>query len=159
MRRWWKLTTSAVFPILINSLMSSSWLFVRDAGLMILFAAVFLPSIANASRSGHDHCVSTELAQSPDDFDGIVIERRLNKDPVVISVPHGSHIQLRLTTPELTELHLHGYDLSANAGPQTEAVMTFHAEHAGRFAIVSHGGHDLLGRSEKALTYIEVLPE
>ena len=141
--------------------MLSNWLIARAVELMIVFSFVILPSTANANASGtgHDHGTSTESAQNPDEFDSIVIKRRLNEVAKVISIPHGSHLQLRLTTPELTELHLHGYDLSANAGPQTEAVMTFHAEHVGRFAIVSHDGHDLLGRSEKALAYVEVLPK
>jgi hypothetical protein len=139
--------------------MRSKWLVAHDRGLMIAFATVFLASLASAHDTGHDLAVSTELAQGPEDFDGIVIERLLTAAAEVISVPLGSNVQLHLTTSEPTELHLHGYDLSANAGPQTVAVMTFHAVHAGRFPIVSHGGDDLLGRAEKTLAYIEVLPE
>jgi len=108
---------------------------------------------------GHDQGVSTELAQSAEDFDGIVIERQLTDAAVVISIPLGSHVQLHLSTPEPTKLYFDAYDLSAIAGPHTVAVMTFHAEHAGRFPIVSHGGVDLLGRAEKTRAYIEVLPE
>jgi len=139
--------------------MRANRLVVRGAGLIIAFATIFVASLANAHGTGHDHNVSTELAQSPEDFDGIVIERRLADVAEVISVPLGSHVQLHLTTSEPTELHLHGYDVVANAGPHTVAVMTFHAVYAGRFPIVSHGGDDLLGRSEKTRAYVEVLPE
>lgn len=126
---------------------------------MIVFALVFLASFASADGTGYDHSISNELGEIPNDFDGIVIERLLTEAAEVISVSHGSFVQLRLTTPEPSELHFHGYDLSAAAGPQTVALMTFHAEHAGRFPIVSHRGDDLLGRAEKTLAYIEVLPK
>jgi len=131
----------------------------RNTRLVIALAIIFTASFASAHGAGNDHDVSTELAQSPEDFVGIVIERPLTDVTEVISIPLDSHVQLHLTTSEPTELHLHGYDLSANAGPHTVAVMTFHAQYAGRFSIISHGGDDLLGRTEKTRAYIEVLPE
>lgn len=139
--------------------MPSKWLDAHCAWLMIAFAAIFVASFAGADGTGQDHGIPAEIAQSPEDFDGTIIELLLTEVAQVISIPLGSNVQLRLTTPEPTELHLHGYDLSVAAGPQMVAVMTFHAEHAGRFAIVSHGGDDLLGRGEKSLAYIEVVPE
>ena len=130
-----------------------------DTQLIIAFAVIFAASFAGADGTGHDHGAANEVVLSTGTTDRIVIERRLTELAEVISIPQGSVVQLRLTTPGPTELHLHGYDLSVVAGPDTVAVMTFHAEHAGRFAIVSHSGDDLLGRAEKPLAYIEVAPE
>ncbi|WP_340108662.1 hypothetical protein [Pikeienuella sp. HZG-20] len=139
--------------------MQSEWFAARSSALVIALATAFLASFASAHGTGRDHTAAAESAQDQDAFDGIVIERRLTGVAEVISVPLGGNVQLHLTTSEPTELHLHGYDLTARAGPQTVAVMTFHAVHAGRFPIASHGADDLLGRAEKTLAYIEILPE
>jgi hypothetical protein len=37
--------------------------------------------------------------------------------------------------------------------------MTFHADHPGRYPIEAHGVQDVLGRTDKALAYLEVRPE
>ena len=139
--------------------MRSEWLVAGRTPPVIVFAIVLMASLASADDTGHDHSISNQLVDQTNDFEGVVIERLLTEAAVVISVSLGSFVQLRLTTPEPSELHFHGYDISAAAGPQTVALMTFHAEHSGRFPIVSHTGDDLLGRAEKTLAYIEVLPE
>jgi FtsP/CotA-like multicopper oxidase with cupredoxin domain len=93
-------------------------------------------------------------------FEGMVVERTLgNGPPETITVRQGISVRLVLHAPEGTELHLHGYDLAGTAGAGAPVVMTFHASHVGRFAIEAHGIADALGRSEKALAYVEVRPE
>lgn len=89
-----------------------------------------------------------------------VVEMTLDgKRAQLITVRQGARVRLllRMTTP--TELHLHGYDLTARAGPQEPALFEFEARHAGRFSISTHGGKDLLGRREAVLAYVEVRPE
>lgn len=90
----------------------------------------------------------------------VVVERTLGAGPAeTLAVQRGADVRLILHVPEGTELHLHGYDLSGTAVGGGPVVMTFHAAHAGRFAIEAHGGEDLLGRAERALAYVEVRPE
>ncbi|MGI9492812.1 MAG: hypothetical protein ACR2QF_10475 [Geminicoccaceae bacterium] len=92
-------------------------------------------------------------------FDGVEIEHSLTGQVKTFQVPEKSQVRLKLTASEAVELHLHGYDMLATALPQAPAVFTFHAVHAGRFAVVTHEAGDLLGREEKAVVYIEVVPE
>lgn len=74
----------------------------------------------------------------------------------VVRVTQGDQVELRWTTDEATELHLHGYDVEIDLTPGEEAVMSFDARATGRFAIEGHGfGGDHV---EKTLIYVEVLP-
>lgn len=89
-----------------------------------------------------------------------VIERRLGQGPAeTIVLPQGAAIRLVLHVSAGIELHLHGYDLTAEADGEAPVIMTFQADRLGRFAIEAHGVKDALGRSHKAFAYIEVRPE
>ncbi len=75
----------------------------------------------------------------------------------VIRVTQGDQVEIRWTTDEATEVHLHGYDVTTKVGTDGAAVMNVNARAAGRFAIESHGfGAD--HHAEKTLIYLEVLP-
>jgi FtsP/CotA-like multicopper oxidase with cupredoxin domain len=75
----------------------------------------------------------------------------------VVRVTQGENVELRWTTDEATELHLHGYNIKIKVAAEGEAVMPVEARAAGRFAIESHGfGAD--HHAEKTLLYLEVLP-
>jgi FtsP/CotA-like multicopper oxidase with cupredoxin domain len=75
----------------------------------------------------------------------------------VVRVTQGEKVELRWTSTEATELHLHGYNVRTKVGVDGEAAMTIDARAAGRFAIESHGfGAD--HHAEKTLIYLEVLP-
>ncbi len=74
----------------------------------------------------------------------------------VVRVTQGDQVELRWTTDEETEVHLHGYDIEVELMPGTEQVMTFEARATGRFAIEAHGfGQD---HGDATLMYLEVLP-
>lgn len=89
-----------------------------------------------------------------------VSEHTLGEGPAeTIVVDQGTTVRLVLHAPAGVELHLHGYNLSGMAADGAPVVMTFRAEHAGRFPIEAHGMQDLLGRTDSALAYIEVRPE
>lgn len=93
-------------------------------------------------------------------FSGTTIERTLGSGPAeAVEVPRGATIRLVLHAPEGTEFHLHGYDAEATADSGEPAVMTFQADRTGRFPVEAHGVEDALGRSDRVLLYIEVLPE
>lgn len=89
-----------------------------------------------------------------------VIERTLGDGPAeTIVVSQGTTVRLVLHAPAGTRLHLHGYELAGTATEASPVVMTLHADHAGRFPIEAHGVQDVLGRTDKALAYLEVRPE
>lgn len=88
------------------------------------------------------------------------IERTLGEGRAeTIVVSQGTSVRLVLHAPAGVELHLHGYDLSGTAGEGAPVVMSFRADHTGRFPIEAHGQQDLLGRTASALAYLEVRPE
>ena len=89
-----------------------------------------------------------------------VIERTLGDDPAeTIVVSQGTTVRLVLHAPAGTQLHLHGYDLAGTATETSPVVMTFDADHPGRYPIEAHGVQDVLGRTDKALAYLEVRPK
>ncbi len=98
--------------------------------------------------------IQTELINGL--FDGIEIEHHLVGEIPTFQVPEGADVRLSLFAPDPVQLHLHAYDILAEAGPQVPAVIAFRADHTGRFAIVVHDGNDLLGRKERAVAYVEV---
>jgi FtsP/CotA-like multicopper oxidase with cupredoxin domain len=93
----------------------------------------------------------------------VVVDLEISKRKVageqVIRVTQGDTVVLRWTVDEEVELHLHGYDVEANAAPGAPATMRFEARATGRFPVTSHGfgGHSHHG--ESALVYIEVHPK
>ena len=91
-----------------------------------------------------------------------VIEVQINNRKVVapgrkIRITEGDVIELRWTSDEPVELHVHGYDLELHVRPDEPAAMVIEAYATGRYPITSHGwgkgghGHD-------ALTYLEIYP-
>lgn len=99
-------------------------------------------------------------AANTGEFEGLVIERTLGGDTSeTIIVARGAAVRLILHAPVGTELHLHGYDLSGTAAGGAPIIMTFDADHLGRFPIEAHGVADLLGRTDRALAYVEVRSE
>ncbi len=91
-----------------------------------------------------------------------VIEVRIENRKVVtpgeaIRITEGDVIELRWTSDEAVELHLHGYDLEIQVRPDAPATMVIEASATGRFPITSHGWGEG-GHGHDALTYLEVYP-
>ena len=139
-----------------------------------LAAASSLSILATAAERGpphdavHDSARGTErsrpatagLIRVGHRADMVILELMLDGKAVrTVSVTQGERVRLQVRTLQPTELHLHGYNLIARAGPVEPAVFIFVARHSGRFPIESHGTKDLLGRHEAALGYVEVRPE
>jgi hypothetical protein len=89
----------------------------------------------------------------------ILIEGRKVIAPVdTITITEGDLVELRWTSDEQVELHLHGYDLELTVLPNEPSVIAFEAFASGRFPITSHGWGKG-GHSHDALTYLEVHPK
>ncbi len=90
-------------------------------------------------------------------------ERAIAGGTDVIRVTQGESAELRWTTDEVANIHLHGYDIELSLTPGTVTVMTVDARATGRFPITSHGfgGGPGQGHTEhhhSPLLYLEVYP-
>ena len=65
--------------------------------------------------------------------------------PEEISVEEGDRVNLRITTDEPLEFHLHGYDLEEEVEPDQPAELWFDATTTGRFEIENHLTDSVLG--------------
>lgn len=81
-----------------------------------------------------------------------ILKRKVTAAQKTIRITEGDEVQIKWTTDEIVELHLHGYNIRALAKPGKTADMNFHAHTAGRFPISAHSfGH-------RTLIYLEVYP-
>lgn len=92
-----------------------------------------------------------------------VIEVRIENRQVVepkaaITATQGEVIELRWTSDEAVELHLHGYDMELDLSPGEPASMVVEAYATGRFPVASHGWGDG-GHGDEALIFLEVYPQ
>ena len=92
-----------------------------------------------------------------------VIDVRIENRQVVepqeaIRATQGDVIELRWTSDEASELHLHGYDIELQIKPGEPASMIVEAYASGRFPITSHGWGDG-GHGHDALIFLEVYPQ
>jgi hypothetical protein len=72
-----------------------------------------------------------------------------------VKVQQGDDLELRWSSDQPMELHLHGYDIEVKVSPQAPAVMSFKANIPGRFPVEPHGqgpGH------HRPVLYLEVHP-
>jgi len=117
---------------------------------MVWFAAgLFLPAAL----------VRAAVAQNrPRQMLEVRIENRQVVEPrEAIRVTQGDVIELRWTSDEAVELHLHGYDIEFDVEPGEPASMVIQANATGRFPITSHGWGDG-GHGHDALIFLEVYP-
>ena len=64
--------------------------------------------------------------------------------PDEVEVGEGDRVKLLLTSDELVEVHLHGYDLG-EIEPEEMTTLSFEADLTGRFEIEDHESGELLG--------------
>ena len=109
--------------------------------------------------AGGESVAAGLILSGANSFDGLLIERTLGDgDAETVTAPVGRTVRLVLHVLAPTELHLHGYDMTATARPGGPAAFEFKAQHAGRFAVVKHGAEGILGGRERAVIYLEVHP-
>ena len=93
----------------------------------------------------------------PDVIEVQIADRKVVSPGQTIRTTQGNVVELRWTSNEAVELHLHGYDIEVDIPVSEPTVMIVKAFATGRFPITSHrwgkggGGHD-------ALLYLEVHP-
>lgn len=79
-----------------------------------------------------------------------IAEGRLLGEPQSYRLSQGAQVELQLRSDRAGELHLHGYDLEAKVQPGLPTLLSFRADHAGRFEMELHSkaGHIDLGALE-----------
>jgi hypothetical protein len=88
-----------------------------------------------------------------------IVHGKLTGGPRVVRVTQGDRVDLRWSSDETVQLHLHGYDIETTITPDTPVTMQFVAHATGRFAVELHGGTQQgSGHGHHALTHIEVHP-
>ncbi len=101
--------------------------------------------------------------QKADAVAELVIKQRGLAGKNTFRVTEGQIVELRWSTDETVELHLHGYDVLAKAKPGAPAVMRFKAHATGRYPVTVHGFGNKHshrgGHSEKTILYLEVYPK
>lgn len=73
---------------------------------------------------------------------------KLRSGPEVFQVHQGERVTLNIRSDSRDELHLHGYDLHAQIGPEQPASLQFTADRTGRFGLELHKAHAELGALE-----------
>jgi hypothetical protein len=63
---------------------------------------------------------------------------------VAASVPVGEEVTIRVTSDVEDEVHVHGYDLTADVAPGAPAALTFVADIPGQFEVELEGSHVLI---------------
>jgi hypothetical protein len=110
---------------------------------------------AHGTQGNAAEAVSTRPSRLP------AIQLTVTVDPdapiaQIVQVARGMHVRLSVFGVGTNTLHLHGYDIEANAAPDHPAMFNFDSIHTGRFALEMHLDNDILGRNGKAVLYIEV---
>ena len=104
--------------------------------------------------------VSVATAQTSASQQFSITIRNGKADTNLIRITQGQRIEIALASDQAAELHLHGYDLTAQLEPGVPAALSFLARIAGRFPVEAHRwGSAAKGRRHPgALFYVEVYP-
>jgi FtsP/CotA-like multicopper oxidase with cupredoxin domain len=98
---------------------------------------------------------ATRVAAAPRVIALALVNGALTGGDQTLEVQQGDDVELRWSSDQPIELHLHGYDIEAKVSPQMPAVMAFKARIPGRFPIEPHG---LAPGHHRAVVYLEVRP-
>lgn len=117
------------------------WVIAVMAGLAVYGGGQILVTGGALAQSKKIHTIDLDVRK------GHVIPARKT-----VRVNEGENVEIKWTTDEAAEMHLHGYDIEVKAEPGQTVAMKFKAHATGRFPITLHGfGHH-------TLIYLEVYP-
>ncbi|WP_240929575.1 hypothetical protein [Streptomyces coryli] len=69
---------------------------------------------------------------------------KVSPKPGRVEVERGARVELRVTSDVADELHVHGYDKSAQLKPGKAATVAFTADRSGLFQVETHSAHLVL---------------
>lgn len=95
----------------------------------------------DGTDEGHGHGEGTPTAPttSADElFEFQIANGQANPPLERATVEQGATVRMVVTSDRPDEVHLHGYELSANVGPGVEGVIEFVADRTGLFELETH---------------------
>lgn len=99
----------------------------------IMLALISLTAILAA-------CSSTEVQDREIAFE--VSDGKINLDPPLIEVNQGDTVTLKIDSKDHGSIHLHGYDIEMDIGPDATTDLPFTAAATGRFIFTFHAAGD-----------------
>ena len=111
---------------------------------------LFSSRTANAPQLSENVSTATPVATTKE-FVLRIEDKKIVGGNSTLTVKQGDTVVLNITSDELEEFHIHGYDQSAELEPGVEATLTYTASASGRFPFE-------LEKSKTELGAIEVLP-
>lgn len=83
-------------------------------------------------------CSSDDEGPQDIQFDLAIRDGDLDLEDDTIRVRQGDAVTFRMTADQAGGIHLHGYNLEADVGPDAPVEMKFEADATGRFVITLH---------------------
>ena len=101
------------------------------------------------------------LAAEAQIIDLRIVARKAEGGVRTVQVPQGSEVELRVTSDEAMEIHVHGYDVEVSARPGNATTVSLTARFTGRFPVTAHLPAPPAGAParEATLLYLEVHPQ
>src|SRR5262249_14484552 len=134
---------AAVFTSCVDANLMDTSMTNTDRSRLRLIALAALATIAGAAAAASSQSFSVQL-----------VGGRVKGDET-LKVHQGDQVQMRRSSDQPMELHLHGYDLDVKVAPPAPALLSFKATVAGRFPMHEHregaGNH-------RAVLFVEVYP-
>jgi hypothetical protein len=102
------------------------------------------PRSASASSAPSSSAPSPSAAESGQRIDVRVSGGQVSGDTGRVPVPAGEPVTLTITSDVADEVHVHGYDLTAELAPNVAAELTFAATIPGVFEVELHDAGTVL---------------
>jgi heme/copper-type cytochrome/quinol oxidase subunit 2 len=105
--------------------------------LLVLVGLFFLLRPSSTTQETASTPESTGAQGADKTFD-LTIKGASTMTPNQVTVNQGDHVNLRITSDEPMEFHLHGYELEKELEANEPAELPFNATNTGRFEMVAH---------------------
>ncbi|HZB81525.1 MAG TPA: hypothetical protein VE288_01595 [Rubrobacteraceae bacterium] len=113
--------------------------------LLLVLVGLFLLLRPSSTTQESASTPESTGAQGTDKTLDLAIKGASAMSPNEVSVNQGDHVNLRITSDEPLEFHLHGYDLEKELEANEPGELSFDATNAGRFDIENEQTHEELG--------------
>jgi hypothetical protein len=118
--------------------------------LILMVSAILAPQFSYGAGNDDSNMHRIELS---------IKQREVQIESNVLRVTQGETIELVWTSDEAGSLHLHGYDIEFEVGPDGPETISFIANATGRFPVTSHGFGSDSSHGHQAILYFEVYPD
>ena len=106
--------------------------------LLIVLVVLFLLLRPSSTTQESASTPESTGSQGTDKTFDLAIKGASAMSPDQVSVNQGDHVNLRITSDEPLEFHLHGYDLEKELEANEPGELSFDATNAGRFGMEAH---------------------